>query len=243
MLPQPASLSPEPPEPVVLSYAALRRAVGIVAVVLPFAVAIPVLIATGHIETSISASYDTFMRDFFVGSLCAIALFMFCCRGYDRKDVIASHLASIFATGVAFLPCIYARTAPFHYLCAASLFFTLAYFCLVLFRKSSGLKTIQKVKRNQVYLACGEGILVSMFILAVLAILHRLSVIPDDWHPHTTIFFETTSLLCFGIAWLVKGETFLKDAPEEPARNRTHTRTTDTLFALAPNPQSSSADR
>jgi len=88
-------------DPVVLSYAALRRAVGVVAIGLPFAVSIPVWLACHHlVESSISNYYYTFTRNLFVGSLCAISMFMLCCRGYSRKDVIASEFAAACALGV-----------------------------------------------------------------------------------------------------------------------------------------------
>jgi hypothetical protein len=37
----------------------------------------------------------------------------------------------------------------------------------------------------------------------------------------TVFLFETTSLLAFGTAWLIKGETFLKD--ETPVASKTIT--------------------
>jgi len=44
------------------------------------------------------------MRNLFVGSLCAIGMFMLCCRGYDRKDEIAGVFSAFCALGVAFFP-------------------------------------------------------------------------------------------------------------------------------------------
>jgi hypothetical protein len=221
------------PDPVVLSYTALRRAVGIVAFVLPFAVTIPVAIATHHVEDSISASYYTFMRNFFVGSLCAISMFMLCCRGYDRKDVIASEFSALCALGVAFFPCQNNQTAGIHYASAALLFSTLAYFCLYLFRLSSGNPTPRKLQRNRVYAVCGVGILLSMAAMALIAFLEHFGALS---HPpaHSTLFFETTSLISFGIAWLVKGETLLQDRPGEKARPQS--RTTSRLLSLDPDP-------
>jgi hypothetical protein len=77
-------LAPAAKDPIVLSYLALRKAVGVVAVGLPFALSIPLLVLRQHmIEPSISDYYYTGMRNLFVGSLCAIGMFMLCCRGYD----------------------------------------------------------------------------------------------------------------------------------------------------------------
>jgi hypothetical protein len=206
-------------DPVVLSYLALRKAVGFVALGLPFALAIPwYLASSGTIESSISGYYYTGMRNLLVGSLCAIAMFLLCCRGYDRQDEVAGVLASICALGVAFFP-----TAPdhgatpqqlkignLHCAFAGVLFLTLAYFCLVLFRMSAeGHRvTPRKRLRNHVYTVCGVVILASMLMIGLGSLLGlKYAVLGLD----PTLCFETTSLLAFGLAWLTKGETFLKD--------------------------------
>jgi hypothetical protein len=233
-MPRTSSQNPHAsPDPVVLSYSALRRAVGIVAFALPFAVTIPVAIATHHVEDSISASYYTFMRNFFVGSLCAISMFMLCCRGYDRKDVIASEFSALCALGVAFFPCQNHQTARIHYVSAALLFSTLAYFCLYLFRLSSGNPTQRKLQRNRVYAVCGAGILLSMATMALIALLEHFGVWPNP-PANSTLVFETISLICFGVAWLVKGETILQDRPGE--KPRVQSRTTSSLLSLNPDP-------
>jgi hypothetical protein len=219
-------LAPQAKDPIVRSYLTLRKAVGGVALALPFAVAIPCWVFQSHlIESSISGYYYTVMRNIFVGSLCAIAMFMFCTRGYDRKDEVAGVFSSIFAVGVAFCP-----TTPrccatswqqtigiFHYTFAILLFSILAYFCLVLFRMSAEDRQVtrQKLQRNMVYTICGYMIIASMTMIAVfklLAVLKLLEV-TNLIGPLGVVFcFETTALLAFGIAWLTKGETFLKDA-------------------------------
>jgi hypothetical protein len=96
--------APAPKDPLVLSYLALRKAVGGIALALPFAVAIPWGLLHHAIQTSISAYYYTGMRNLFVGSLCAVGMFMLCARGYDSLDEIAGILCAICAIGVAFFP-------------------------------------------------------------------------------------------------------------------------------------------
>src|SRR5258705_441416 len=133
-------------DPIVLSYLALRKAVGAVALGLPFVLAIPWWVLRDHIfESSISSYYHTGMRNLFVGSLCAIAMFLLCCRGYDWKDEVAGIFSSLCTLGVAFFPTAPDGTATVrqqqigtvHYIFAALLFSTLAYFCLVLFKMSA----------------------------------------------------------------------------------------------------------
>ena len=104
MLPRSTSTNP-----VVLSYYAMRRMVGLLALALPFALAagsiLAALLSPGHhlphplLERSISDYYYTPMRDFYVGSLCAIAAFLACSRGYDLHDEITGYLAGVCRLG------------------------------------------------------------------------------------------------------------------------------------------------
>jgi hypothetical protein len=216
---------PNAQDPIVLSYLALRKAVGGVALGLPFALVIPWWIwGQRALESSISGYYYTGMRNLFVGSLCAISMFMLCCRGYDLNDEIAGIFSAACALGVAFFP-----TAPdngasphqqsvgtAHYVFAILLFSTLAYFCLVLFKMSAEdrLLTRQKLQRNKVYTVCGYAIIASMVLIFALKAL-KVSHLVGSVSP--TICFESTALIAFGIAWLTKGETFLKDESSGPS--------------------------
>ncbi len=212
-------LAPSAKDPASLSYHALRKAVGAIALGLPFAVAIPWWFLGHRLETSISYYYYTVMRNLFEGSLCAVAVFQLFCRGYDWKDEVAGILSGIFALGVAFCPTTPEQSATplqrhvgiLHYTFAALLFSTLAIFCLVLFRMSAEGHTVtpRKVLRNWVYTACGIAIIVSIIAIPVLLYCFHREYLFDG--VGTTFFFETTSLVAFGVAWLIKGETLLKD--------------------------------
>ena len=221
---------PEAKDPAVLSYFALRKAVGVIALFLPFAVAIPLLLTAHAVATSISGYYYTPMRNLFVGSLCAIATFMLCTRGYDRRDEIADIFSGICALGVAFCPTA-PETSPTHrqvvvgtahYVFAALLFSTLAYFCLRLFQTTAANKplTPMKLQRNRVFTVCGCAIIASMVLILVLKVALHVPYLVGSLG--TTFVFETTSLIAFGYAWLVKGEAFFKDEPEKPATATTH---------------------
>jgi hypothetical protein len=86
------------------SYLSLRKAVGWIGILLPFVLVLGNILIFGEREvlTNMSVYYHTGMRDIFVGAICAIALFLFFYRGYDRWDDRSADLAGIFALGVAF---------------------------------------------------------------------------------------------------------------------------------------------
>jgi hypothetical protein len=222
-------IAPQPKDPIVLSYLALRKAVGAVALALPFVLAIPWWVLRQHmIESSISSYYYTGMRNLFVGSLCAIAMFMLSCRGFDWKDELAGIFSSLCALGVAFFPTtpdgcatpLQQHIGTVHYTFAALLFSTLAYFCLVLFKMTAGDKpmTRKKIQRNRVYTVSGIVIIASVGLIVVSKILKIKYLVGDVGSVFT---FETTALLAFGTAWLIKGETFLKDESPTPAVTET----------------------
>jgi hypothetical protein len=79
------------------SYLALRKAVGWIGILLPFLLMFGYfLIFKGGIPLfDISMYYYTGMRDVFVGAMCAIVLFLFFYRGYDKWDDRAGNLSGI----------------------------------------------------------------------------------------------------------------------------------------------------
>jgi len=203
----------------VLSYLGLRKAIGIIGIALPFVLVVgKVLLESPGIQPSISDYYYTVMRDVFVGSLCAIGVFLMSYRGYTRHDDVVGNLACVFAIGVALFPTtpdknpttIELMVGSAHYCFAAAFFLTLAYFCLVLFRKTDPSKpmTNRKRQRNGVYVTCGTIILVCIVLLAIYAIFLRGSSID---HLDPIFWLEATAIMSFGISWLTKGEGILKD--------------------------------
>lgn len=205
--------------PLVISYLGLRKAIGIIGTALPFVLAFGNILLEGPgIESSISAYYYTAMRDVFVGSLCAIAVFLMSYKGYERKDDIAGDFAFIFAIGVALFP-----TTPdenptsrdrligaLHLLFAALFLLTLAYFSLALFRKTDPNKkpTRRKLQRNVVYTICGYTILASLALIVVIKLM--LGDTPLK-HLDPVFWLESVTVVAFGVSWLTKGEAILKD--------------------------------
>ncbi|HET9365482.1 MAG TPA: DUF998 domain-containing protein [Candidatus Angelobacter sp.] len=210
----------------VISYLSLRKAVGIIGFALPFVLAIgKILSGDPGIEPSISHYYYTNMGDVFVGSLCAIGVFLMSTRGYSDpkfagslgQDHFFGILTGIFAIGVALIPTNLNENeltlrGYVHLAFAALLFLTLAYFCLKLFTKTAGNPTRQKLKRNKVYRVSGYTILASILLIAVAAI-PRISAMVEPLNPR--FWLESVAVLAFAVAWLTKGEVILKDEEDQ----------------------------
>jgi hypothetical protein len=210
----------------------MRRLVGIIALLLPFVLAggtiLLALIGPSHavphplLQRSISDYRYTAMGDCYVGALCAIAAFLMCTRGYDWTDEITGYLAGALALGVALCPSVNPRDpvhSPLqlelntvHTMFAAQMFLVLAYFCLVLFRRSSPGKsrTRRKQHRNAVYAVCGAVILVCDAMMVSLN-LEGAARILRPFNP--LLNCESLALIAFGVAWLTKGNGILRDRP------------------------------
>ena len=222
---------PTPETPYVLSYFALRKTVGWIAIALPFVVVTFIWFTDRCFQNSISAYYYTSLRDVFVGALCSIGIFLIACVGY-KDDRIPSMFAGALSFIVAFSPtsipkcdsgkysCQTTATAlPFphsnvvHGIAASLLFLTLAYFCLVLFRRKDVVTTSRKLIRNKVYLVCGLIIVAALATFGLVEVLHAIGAI-HTIRPRNFLFYtETICLLAFGFAWIVKGEQILGDLP------------------------------
>lgn len=196
------------------AYSFLRKAIGVIALLLPIVVVIGhgVLGHSWELKGSLSAYYYTHSRNYFVGSLCALAVFFLSYEYRDfgkyQADNYLSDFACIAALGVAFLPTTRGGVPSteaeevvgvLHYLCAAALFLTLAVFCLFFFTRSQGVKTPQKILRNRVYRGCGV-IILSCLGLCLVAMWKA----PDSWR--ALFWLESIMVWAFAISWLVKGE-------------------------------------
>lgn len=211
----------------VISYLNLRIGLGFVGLFLP------IVIITGafsfgactQLQPSISHYYYTVMGNYFVGSLCAVAMFLFFYNGYDKRDNIVANIAAVCALGVAFFPTnsdtnslcefvINKRTNPvnyIHYAAAGLLFASFAYFSLILFTKTDATKVMcaNKKIRNNIYKTCGIIIIICILLIASINLITNLENILEKFKP--TLVLESIALFAFGISWIAKGEMFLKD--------------------------------
>lgn len=94
----------------VMSFLAVRRAIGVLGYFLPVALLIYGLFAVDGIPSSLSLSYYTPMREIFVGTLCAQAVFLWSYEGFrpDKGDLITdkatARVASVSVLLVAMCP-------------------------------------------------------------------------------------------------------------------------------------------
>lgn len=212
---------------IIMSYINLRRLIGILGILLPFTcMAGGFIFSDLPVQNSISFYYHTNMRDFFIGLMAVVSLFLITYKGYETIDIIITTISGIAGLGIAFFPCLdyVSLTNPLgifqlsasvsnkiHIGCALVFFILLAVNSIFLFTLSK-LKDIprksEKYRRNFIYRIC--GIIIFLCIILLLIFLQVYSTEEIEKHK-IVLFFETIMLIAFGISWLIKGETIYKD--------------------------------
>jgi hypothetical protein len=209
----------------IISYLTMRRLIGVLGMMLPIVLVVGGLIQNKPVVLdSISDYYYTNMRDFFVGLLSGVSLFLISFKGYELIDDIVVTLGGIFAAGMIFFPTslhadMVTRVGLFkindnvseyiHLMFGALFFLSLSFISTFLFtRRHPGVMGKEKRKRNIVYRTCGIVMTVSVFCIFIY----------NTFLVHTAIasikpvlIFETIALFAFGISWFVKGHTLFKD--------------------------------
>lgn len=211
---------------IVLSYKRMRQAIGLIGMTLPLVCFLAGwLFSAVPLQDSVSAYYYTNVRDVFVGILVCVGLFLLAYRGHERIDNIATSFAGLAGMGIAFFPCyIEGKAGPrsgvfaidshlsdvLHFVFAGLFFISLALISIFLFTLTDGNKapTPQKKKRNRIYVASG----VTMLVCLALFLLLRVAMGGERFDSSQLIFWiEVVMLGAFGVSWLTKGETILKD--------------------------------
>ncbi len=193
------------------SYLFLRRAIGTIGMALPFVLIVGNLFwPPGALLDSVSSYYYSPLRGVFVGSMCAVGVFLLSYRGYGRIDDLAGDIAGTAAIGLALFP-----TAPsvgatstqrivddVHMSFAGVFFLSLVFFCLFMFPMTRGAApTARKRQRNVVYRVSGVLILVAVVLIGVV----KATAVVPTLHP--MLWLEAIAIVAFGVAWAVKGET------------------------------------
>jgi hypothetical protein len=209
----------------IISYLTMRRFIGVLGISLPIIVVVGGFVEHGFvIQGSISGYYYTNMRDFFVGLLCIVSMFLISYQGYERIDNMISTLSGLFAFGMIIFPTgmfcgkvvkvgmflIDDNVSELIHLTFGTLFFlALSYNSLFLFTKRhSHILIAEKRRRNILYRVCGLVMIFAMCSIIIYMFFLRDTVI-SRYYP--VLILESIALFAFGISWLVKGNTFFKD--------------------------------
>ena len=203
----------DPNSDLTYSYLALRNAIGWIGILLPFVLMGGLFLIFNEkvIQKTISQYYHTGMRDVFVGSICAIALFLFFYKGYNKWEDRTATLAGFFAIGIAWFPT--TQSGPLdlagkiHLICASVFFIILAGFSLFFFTITAAHPTRRKVKRNIIYVICG----VIMIVCLVSIVIFYNFFLTDNPDSYFVFWAETVTLIAFGVSWITKGGTLYPD--------------------------------
>lgn len=187
---------------------------------------------------SISAYYYSGGVAAFIGSLIAMAFFLFTYKGYQneygRRDRIAAKIAGIAAVLIAIFP----TAAPYgvevpvwwmeyhnviHHLAAATLFGCFVFFSLFQFPLSKSEKKLSLGKRirNALFTLCG--------ITIVLCVVWAIAV---GINGQSIFLPEAVALEFFALSWLIKGRAD-KTAAAVAAKTRKYFRNSDPPFETA----------
>jgi hypothetical protein len=219
---------------IIMSYMALRRLIGVLGILLPLVCILGGLIFSGlPCQRSISFYYHTNMRDFFIGILLVVSVFLITYKGYRTIDRVVTSLIGIAGIVVVLFPVPgpggesarvgLLQAGPqlsnaLHVGAAAVFFILLALNSLFLFTLSTH-KVFppgsNKKMRNRIYVACGAVILAC---LALFVALYFILGRERFDRGNVVLVLESGMLLAFGVSWLVKGETLWGDRKGEEAK-------------------------
>ncbi|GAA4893414.1 DUF998 domain-containing protein [Tessaracoccus lubricantis] len=182
------------------------------------------LLSGQGLRGSISEYYYTPMRDVFVGTLCALALFLWSYRGYHptnpelRADRIVAKVASIAAALVALAPlkprqaewectvlqCVLGTDTAYwvHNVAAAVFLVALATFCLVLFPMSA-IPGQDLGRRLVAYGVSGATIVISVLLMVLWTFLPvEIYFMLGRYKP--ILVLETVALTAFAASWFLR---------------------------------------
>jgi len=216
-------VTPEyPPQASVLvvSYTTIRRAVGVSGLALPVMLLVGGWIAGIPIQDNMSSYYHTPLRDIFVGTLCAIGVFLFCYRGYDRIENWTANVGGASALGVALFPLDFGSdplvqkslVGYLHTFSGGVFFLTLALYSLYHFPRDASLEKEPHLReRSFVYRASGLMILLCMIAMSGYLFLSDFS--SKQWLNQYNFLFwmEWIAVWSFAAAWLAKGRAIVAD--------------------------------
>ncbi|MBD1845056.1 hypothetical protein H6F89_16945 [Cyanobacteria bacterium FACHB-63] len=211
-------------EHIITTYGALRRGIGYLAIALPV-----ILTAWGFIkyklppQDSISAYYHAFvptaqttglfdvagkgvMRNWFVGILWAIGVFLVLYRGYGRRENTALNIAGVLLIVVAMFPMDWTcgTSCPkvsVHGVAAILFFLAIGYVCI--FRSGDTLLLLKNPDAREFYKRLYRIIGIVMWVFPlVVTLLEFFQLRP--FGTRTVFFIEVAGIWTFASYWLLK---------------------------------------
>jgi hypothetical protein len=204
----------------VASYLTIRRAVGLSGLALPVMLVGGGWLSGVPIQDNMSSYYHTPMRDVFVGTLCAIGVFLFCYRGYDWVENWSANAGGVSALGIALFPLDYASdplvqkslSGYLHTVSGGVFFLTLACYSLYHFPRDARLEQEPHLReRSWIYRASGLVILFCMVAMAA-----YLFLLGGQWKRlfndfNFLLWMESIAVWSFAAAWLAKGRVIVAE--------------------------------
>lgn len=210
-------------DPFVLTYFNVRQSLGVIAAVFPLLLLTGGLVTEGQVLPSISDYYFSAMRDFVVGALVAIGIFLLAYKGEkhvhrDWLDTLTGFGAGAASIGLALFPNQpHARgietffhaimddriSVGLHFLSSFVFLTALTLYCLRVFCRGA------QPRQRRIFVICGWALL-TVGVTATFASFVRAF----DWFGasfavedlNLIFWLETTGIWAFCIAWLVKGQ-------------------------------------
>lgn len=223
-------------DPFVLTYFNVRQSLGVIAAVFPLLLLTGGFVTEGQVLPSISDYYFSAMRDFVVGSLVAIGIFLMAYKDEKRVhqdwiDTLTGLGAGAASIGLALFPnqphdrgietFFHAImddriSVGLHFLSSFIFLTALTLYCLRIFSRGA------QPQHRRIYVCCGWAILF-VGVMATLASFVRAF----DWFGarlavedlNLIFWLETAGIWAFCLAWLVKGQTERSSVlPTKPLR-------------------------
>jgi hypothetical protein len=221
---------PAPPQqsaqtPIVMSYLTQRLLIGVLAVLLPVAVVIVNWLMGYGVEPSISGYYYTPMRNIFIGTLCAIGVFLITYDGYDLPDRLITDLAGLCTICLSFFPTVPGSGATarqviigdIHLGFAGGAFIALAVMSFRFAKREptpAGLPLWQRIKFAFGFTEPGDSAtpaweLRTYRLAGLVLLIGIVAAVLLSSINYSLLVIEWVMLSSFGVAWFVKGRKIL----------------------------------
>jgi hypothetical protein len=169
------------------------------------------------LSISQSHCYGGWARDFFVGTMFAIAAFMAAYNGFSRKEMWVAKVTALAAVGVAWFPTRCPTQDEIipgaHVISSVIMFLMLAMLCRIFYLRAKSRGLVRANRRAVLYAVCGFAILIAM---GLVAIDHFLGSPVKSVIPRLEFYCQQVALIAFGVAWLAASHIVpWLTAPEE----------------------------